>query len=238
MNGSMCLVSELFMGRLALVILMGAISAPLLADSPLATKYQPLSRSGGFDETALTPTVFRVTFVGNGFTDSPRAVNYALLRSAEVTLRHGYRYFVIVDAREVSKVEGWSTPSTAQTSVQATTYGNVTRGSATTSFSGGQSIVFEMPRATNTIVCFSERPNIGGLVYDAQFLRDSLRQKYGLGGGSSEGDAVTSYVCGASTCSDKRISRIRELMGEGVTLDDAYVKATEEAEANPTPARQ
>ena len=51
-----------------------------------ATAYQPQGLSGGFTETQLAPDVWRVSFSGNGYTKGERAEDFAMLRSAELTL--------------------------------------------------------------------------------------------------------------------------------------------------------
>jgi hypothetical protein len=45
-----------------------------------------------------------VTFSGNGYSSPDRVREMALLRSAEVTLQHGCRYFVVTNSADVSRV--------------------------------------------------------------------------------------------------------------------------------------
>src|SRR5882724_2256033 len=71
----------------------------ILSLAGCATTYQPQSFSGGFSETQLDKNVFRVSFKGNGYTQAERAEEMALLRSAELTLKNGFKYFVIIDGR-------------------------------------------------------------------------------------------------------------------------------------------
>jgi hypothetical protein len=155
-----------------------------------ATKYQPQSFSGGFSETQLDTNVFTVTFKGNGYTGRDKANDFALLRSAELAMENGFKYFAIVDAQQYSKNSTFTTPTTAITNVNANTYGTAynygnnttynakTYGTATTTVSGGQTYNISKPRTSNTIVCFTEKPE--GFAYNAQFLANSLKQKYGL----------------------------------------------------------
>lgn len=155
-----------------------------------ATTYQPQGFSGGFSESQLDANVFQVTFKGNGYTDRDRANDFALLRSAEIALENGYKYFVIVDAQQYSGSSSFTTPATATTNFNANTYGSAhgygntvnysgsTYGTATTTYSGGQTLQIIKPRATNTIVCFKEKPE--GFSYSAEFLSKSLKGKYGL----------------------------------------------------------
>ncbi len=155
-----------------------------------ATAYQPQGATGGFSESQLDENVFQVTFKGNGYTDRDRANDFALLRSAEIALEKGYKYFVIVDAQQYSKNSSYTTPTTATTNVNANTYGSAygygnsvnysgnTYGTATTTYSGGQTFHISKPRTTNTIVCFKEKPE--GFSYNAEFLAKSLKEKYEL----------------------------------------------------------
>lgn len=57
--------------------------------------YRKAEGSGyGYDATKLSETQYRVTFKARG-SDASKAMDYALLRAAEVTLENGYDWFVI-----------------------------------------------------------------------------------------------------------------------------------------------
>ena len=79
------------------------------------TAYQKQGLTGGFSETQLGENVFQVTFKGNAYTSRERVSDFNLLRSAEITLENGYRYFVIVDSEKYSKTGSYRTPTTSQT---------------------------------------------------------------------------------------------------------------------------
>ncbi|WP_163140498.1 hypothetical protein [Arhodomonas sp. KWT] len=165
---------------LSLIILLGGC----------ATAYQPQGMTGGFSETQLDTNVFTVVFKGNAFTDRDKANDFAMLRSAELALEHGFKYFLIVDAQQYSKNSTYRTPTTVTTNVNANTYGAAysygnsttynasTYGTATTTVSGGQTYNISKPRTSNTIVCFTEKPQ--GFAYNAGFLVKSLKQKYDI----------------------------------------------------------
>lgn len=169
-----------FIATLSLILLLGGC----------ATAYQPQGMTGGFSEAQLDTNVFTVTFKGNGFTGRDRANDFTLLRSAELALKHGFKYFVIVDAQKYSKNSTYTTPTTATTNLNANTYGSAysygnnttynanTYGTATTTASGGQTYNISKPRTSNTIVCFTEKPQ--GFTYNAEFLAKSLKKKYGI----------------------------------------------------------
>jgi len=161
--------------RASIIVLLVAVL------SGCATTYQRESFSGGYSETQLGENIFQVTFRGNGYTSRERASDLSLLRSAEVVLENGFRYFVIVESEKGSKVSAHTTPSTSYTTGSAYGYGNYAHGSATTTTSGGQTYFISKPRATNTILCFKEKPEINGLVFDAEFVTKSIKQKYEIG---------------------------------------------------------
>ena len=76
--------------------------------------------------------------------------------------------------------------SSSTTNLNATTHGSVnsgiysgnTYGTATTTTYGGQTFLIRRPTASNTIVCFKEKPE--GFVYNAAFIVKSMKEKYGL----------------------------------------------------------
>lgn len=148
--------------------------------SGCATAYQREGFGGGYSEMQLGENIFQVSFRGNGYTSWERASDFSLLRSAELALENGFRYFVIVESEKDSKVGAYTTPSTSYTTGSAYGYGNYAYGSATTSTYGGHTYFISKPRATNTILCFKEKPEVNGLVFDAEFVADAIRRKYGI----------------------------------------------------------
>ena len=138
------------------------------------TAYQSSGFTGGWKETQLDENVFRVSFHGNGYTSSERVADFCLLRSSELTLANGFKYFVIIDGKEYTTQSTYTTPY--QTSGSATTYGNTTTFNARTF--GGQTYNISKPSSQNTIVCFKDKPS--GFSYNAEFLENSLKTKYGI----------------------------------------------------------
>lgn len=145
-----------------------------------ATAYQPKGLTGGYSETQLGDNIFQVSFRGNGFTSRERASDFTLLRSADVALEHGFRYFVIVTSEKGSKAAAYTTPTTSYTASSAYGSGNYAYGSATTTTYGGQTYFISKPRDADTILCFKEKPKINGLIFDAVFVSRSIRKKYGM----------------------------------------------------------
>lgn len=155
-----------------------------------ATAYQPQGLTGGFSTTQLDTNVFTVSFRGNGYTGRERTNDFALLRSAEVALENGFSHFAIIDAQQYTKTGSYTTPTQATTTLNTNTYGTVntygnfgnysgnTSGTATTTVTGGQTYTIAKPRTSNTIVCFTEKPE--GFAFNAAFIIDSIRAKYGI----------------------------------------------------------
>lgn len=172
-----------------------AFLGPLLLTA-CATSYQSSSFTGGFTETQLDENVFRVSFRGNGYTSRERAADFAMLRSAELAMSHGYKYFAIVDSANQTDTYVSSSAPNYTTNFQMNSFGNATYGTARTHAYGGQTMTFHKPSSSNTIVCFKEKP-AQGMAYSAEFVAKSVRQKYGL-----VGDQAAAGVAAAQASSD------------------------------------
>jgi len=166
--------------------------------SGCATGYHREGFSGGYNDMKIQDDIFKVGFSGNGYCGSERAVNFAMLRCAEVTLEKGYNYFIIIDEKSLSETSSYTTPVTAQTYGTASAYGGYgyAQGSysGTTYYSGGQTYNFNKPSAVNTIKCFKEKPqNFQGIVYDAKQIKENLRKQYGLDKEENKQDNIPGY---------------------------------------------
>lgn len=150
-----------------------------------ASAYKPEGFGGGFSETQLDTNVFRVSFRGNGYTRTESAEELAMLRSAELTLKNGFTHFVVIDSQSRKRYSTYTTPAQSYTSANVTAYGNSAYGTANTTTYGGQTFLISKPSTANTIMCFKEKPDIQGLVYDAQFLCNSIGKKYGASCGAN-----------------------------------------------------
>jgi hypothetical protein len=150
----------------------------LLGVGCAATSYQPHGYTGGYDETRLGEDMYRVSFNGNGYTGSNRAVDFSLLRCAELTLQSGYRYFVVLSNKSLTSTETYTSAESSQTTFQADSYGNHISGTGKTTTSGGETFQITKPGRSNTIRLYQEKPDGMGLVYDAIFVRNSIAKKY------------------------------------------------------------
>jgi hypothetical protein len=167
-----------------------------------ATPYKPDGLTGGFSETQLDENVFKVSFSGNGYASKERAADFSLLRSAELALEHGYNFFIIVDASEYTKIETHTTPTTYQTKGKVNHYNYNSTYNATTRSFGGETYTTSKPRATNTIVCYKEKPVVNGMVYNAAFINKSIKEKYDIKEYKENRDFDDSESTGVALISD------------------------------------
>jgi len=125
----------------------------LLLATGCATGYHESNLSGGFSETQLQDDTFRVYFHGNAFTTPEEMSDYTMLRAAEVALEHGFKFFVVADHAQTTVVGG----------------------------SGNRGSISMYQTGTNnsqTIVCFTDKPQAAAAVYDASAVYGSIRTKY------------------------------------------------------------
>ena len=87
------------------------------------------------------------------------APDFAVLRAAELTLSHGYRYFGIIN-----EAAGY-----AMTTANASAIGNMAFGNSYTTCVPRLSIPIFKPESELLIRCFNERP-AGSFALDAQFI--------------------------------------------------------------------
>ena len=133
------------------------------------TPYQKKGLAGGYSETQLDENVFKISFRGNAYTARERVADFTLLRSAELTLKNGFEYFVIIDADSYVSHSSSTTPTRY--------YTNFSNGSATTYKIGGQTTHITKPSSSNTIVCFKQKPK-SVFSYSANYVYKSIREKY------------------------------------------------------------
>ena len=144
-----------------------------------STGYGPSGLDGGYEETQLAPNVWRVSFIGNGFTTAEQTQDFALLRSAELATKNGFRYFGFAAAGVRANAGGViTTPGYSTTTASAGLYGSNAYGSASTVSYPGSAYAWSYPTANNTVVMFRERPQVEAMIYDAQFICGSLGTKY------------------------------------------------------------
>lgn len=132
---------------------MRTIVIALLLAAGCATGYHESNLAGGFSDTQLQDDTFRVYFHGNAFTTPEQMSDYTMLRAAEVALDHGFKFFVVADEKQTTIVGAAGT-----------------RGTISMYQVGANN--------SQTIVCYTDKPQAMALVYDANAVYGSLTTKY------------------------------------------------------------
>ncbi len=122
-----------------------------------ATPYRPHNGFTGYYEVQLAENTFMVSFVGNELTNIDTSINYALLRSAQLTIEKGYNFFAI----------------TGSNSSQNTSTGYVSTGLVTVPYTSVS------PSTKNIIVMFKQKPE-SGVAYHAPTVFKNLTKEIGL----------------------------------------------------------
>jgi hypothetical protein len=73
-----------------------ALAVALCALCGCATAYHSKGLTGGYSDSQLDATTYRVEFTGNGFTSRSRVENLMLYRCAELTVNGGHTHFAIL----------------------------------------------------------------------------------------------------------------------------------------------
>jgi hypothetical protein len=94
-----------------------------------ATPYRSNGLMGGYSNIKLSKDMYKVSFQGNGYTNSEKVENYLLYRCAELTNNSGYRYFIILEKKEDTKNNILTTPTTIRSIGNNTYSGQIGLGS-------------------------------------------------------------------------------------------------------------
>ena len=139
-----------------------ALLGMLLVLAGCVTPLQPDNYENKFNVTQLAADQFLVDYSNWDIVADDSVVDFALLRSAEVTLQNGYHYFVMVDG------ESAADPASAEPPLPDVEY----------VMHDGMRYRLAAPGADNRIICFRENPAVSG--YVALFVKASLRARYAL----------------------------------------------------------
>ncbi len=141
-----------------------------------ATDYQDSGFTGGFSETLLSENVVKIHFRGNAYTSAERTSDFTLLRAAEFSLERGYSHFVILETNDWVKT---STQTTGGSTKTESSYNFETQKYEKHSVATSpKTVTTHKPRSELTIMMFGSKPDTEGLIFDANFIRESIRTKY------------------------------------------------------------
>jgi len=162
---------------LAVLVMAGCASQP---------DYRQAQKGGfGYTESKLSDTQYRVHFKAKG-SDKGKAMDYAMLRAAEVTLLEGYDWFVVTDRETLVDKETVQTTPTAgfsQRYARVTDCGVLTCRTSyhpTTQFETGVFVGGSQKSEIESILSIElgkgTRPS-SATSFDAREVRDNLQPK-------------------------------------------------------------
>lgn len=168
------------------IALVGLIVA--LAGCASQTLYAPAEKRGtdGYTETRLAENRYRVTFTGNSLTPAETVKDYALLRSAELTLQKGYDWFRTAERDTDKKVRSntsfgsdFSFPGHTTVYQRCGLISCSTAVSSSPGFSSGIGVGTTTSSSSYSSaleILMGKNPRPQGDVYDARELASTLRE--------------------------------------------------------------
>jgi hypothetical protein len=142
-----------------------ALALALSALGGCATAYQSKGMTGGFSETMLSPDTFKINFSGNGFTSAERASDFAILRAADKSLEMGCNYFGVMNEADGASVGSATIGSAGWSGHHAWAFSNT--------------VPIVKPNTNLLVKCYRDPPP-GMSLFDAHFIAQSIRAKYGI----------------------------------------------------------
>jgi len=137
-----------------------------------ATPYQKDGFAGGYEETQLNENIWMVAVGVNGYSSKQRAIDFTLLRSAEICVENNYKYFMVVGSdTDINTTMGMTKGTT-------TTRDNG-NGTFTSTTSGGIPFTISKPSANNTILLLNEKPD-NSIYFDPSYVIRNIKEKYGI----------------------------------------------------------
>ncbi len=99
--------------------------------------------------TQLSNDIFSIRFNGSSYNSAEQAFDYCLLKAAAITEEHNYNYFEVLQNNESTKLSSVSQ------------YG-----------------ASYMPSSHFTIKIYKTKPQTNSVIYEATFLKQSIKSKY------------------------------------------------------------
>ena len=140
------------MGTFRTITLVVGFAASLTVLSACTT-YTKDGLGGGFKEVQVGENVWKVSARGNAYASEELISNIILMRSADLAIQNGFKYFAFASSSKSSKIGAVYNPGTT----------------------GGFLNFYSKPSAENTVVMFKNKPEkINGVLYDAEFVCKSV----------------------------------------------------------------
>lgn len=156
--------------------------------SGCSTGYHKKGFTGGYSDYAISEDTFSVSFSGNAAT-SRNTVNQLLTRRcSELTLEHGYLYFVIYNAQDDSRTGTFYSSDTTYNgsgnlNMYSNNYSNGNSYNGQMNYSGnsnsyGTAHNYVKPGSTVNIKCFKEKPENIPVIDAKFFLKNNFPTEY------------------------------------------------------------
>lgn len=160
----------------------GALIVALLLTGCVTGDYQAYNGGVGYISDHQEDNIYQVTYTGTRTTKAEKVNDFVLLRSAELTLEQGFKYFVIAEATN-NKNERRSVDANALADGSRTNY-SAAEGGATFGAVGAPSgPIRAMPKSTLVIHMFNDKPE--SISYDAAIISRALKDEYEIAGDSN-----------------------------------------------------
>ncbi len=150
-----------------------------------STNYSQATSSAGygFFEFPAKTDVWQVQYRGDRYVSSAKASDLAMLRAAQVALREGKRYFIVLEREDDVRTRGSYQRGQRRTEVEMTGYEpmtNTATGNATTTVTGGVRRTHGEPRSVVLVQLVNARfKGHSHQTYEADFVLRSVEEKYG-----------------------------------------------------------
>jgi hypothetical protein len=132
--------------------------------------YQSYNGGIGYQNTKINSSEYLVTYTGTSTTNIEKVNDFALLRSAELTLESGYKYFVINDAKNNRDLLRSSRNTSTEVAIRDNSMPSMPG-----TWAGSSS-----PKAKSELSIQMHNSQSNGNTYDAKMTRKSILDKYAI----------------------------------------------------------
>jgi len=145
-----------------------------------ATPYGGKGFLGGFTDSQIDQNTFSVSVDTNGFTSQQTTSMHAFYRAAELTVEHGFDYFVIADDASTSTLVATAMPGDTLGSTAGAVYSAPTSGRTPTTYAP-TTVAPVFPNSTLIIRTFKgSKPERALNTYDARAVMKYLGSQIGI----------------------------------------------------------
>lgn len=146
-----------------------------------ATPYGKYGLLGGFTDSQIDENTFSISVDTNGFTSQQTTSMQALYRAADLTIEHGFDFFVIVSGANNSTSMAMAMPGSSTSNTTVNAYGSTAYARTTTAYSPTTVMPVVFPNSTLVIKSFKgAKPDEIPNAYDARAVMKYLGPQIGI----------------------------------------------------------